>query len=61
MNKNATLDTFLLYPHCDDFAGEWEEQQRILKEAQYDAWLDDQEKKYWECLAEKSEDFPCNP
>jgi hypothetical protein len=60
MKKPATLDTFLINPQCDDFAGEWEEQQEILKQAGFEAWLDNQEKKYWENLAEKSEDFSCN-
>lgn len=59
MRNTIPLDDFLTTIQCDDFAGEWEEQQKILREYQYENWLDEQEKNYWENLAQRSEGFPC--
>jgi len=59
-NTITHLDDFLTTIQCDDFAGEWEEQQKILRQCRFDDWLDEQEKNYWENLAQKSEGFACN-
>lgn len=59
MRNTTPLDDFLTTIQCDDFAGEWEEQQKILRQYQYENWLDEQEKNYWENLALRSEGFPC--
>jgi putative SOS response-associated peptidase YedK len=60
INTITHLDDFLTTIQCDDFAGEWEEQQKILHDCQYENWLDQQEKNYWENLAQRSEGFSCN-
>lgn len=59
MPNTIELDDFLTTPQCDDFAGEWEEQQKTIRQSQFENWLDEQEKNYWENLAQKSEGFPC--
>jgi|694.fasta_scaffold85978_3 hypothetical protein len=53
------LDDFITHSHSDEFSSEWEEQQKILKACAYEAWLDEQERKYWENLSLKSEGFSC--
>lgn len=53
------LDDFTTHAHSDELASEWEEKQSILRACAYDAWLDEQEKNYWENLANKSEGFSC--
>ena len=60
MNKNTLFNDFLTDPQCEDFGGDWEEQQVILRASGYSLWVDEQENKYWEDLAKKSEGSPCN-
>ena len=59
MTATLELDDLTTHAHSDELASEWEEQQQILRANQFDEWLDEQENKYWENLAKKSEGFSC--
>jgi len=53
------LDDLTIHAHSDELSHDWEEQQSVLRACAFDAWLDEQEKNFWENLAKKSEGFSC--